>query len=320
MPDDVVSRVVSRPVAPTPARAVWTTRPPSPESRSPEAVTRLGAVLQAHPEALVLTGAGMSTESGIPDYRGRDGTRRVMPMQHGEFVASQENRRRYWARSFTGWQRFSGAAPNRGHRAVTELQRCGAIGAVITQNVDGLHQLAGTEQVTELHGSLDVVVCLTCGHRSARDVVQQRLTDANPGFAAQVRAAAPDGSRVSSQIRPDGDVVIPDAAVADFVLVVCTECGADTLKPDVVFFGGSVPRERVAACSALVDAAPALLVLGSSLAVMSGLRFVRQAARRGIPVLVVTRGPTRGDDLATERVDGSLVPVLSELIRMRAAA
>ncbi|MGL5912104.1 MAG: Sir2 family NAD-dependent protein deacetylase, partial [Phycicoccus sp.] len=196
MPDDVVSRVVPRPVAPTPAPAVWTTRRPSPESRTPEAITRLGAVLQAHPEALVLTGAGMSTESGIPDYRGRDGTRRVTPMQHAEFVASHENRRRYWARSFTGWQRFSAAAPNRGHRAVAELQRYGAIGAVITQNVDGLHQLAGTEQVTELHGSLDVVVCLTCGHRSARDAVQQRLTDANPDFAAQVRAAATDGSRV----------------------------------------------------------------------------------------------------------------------------
>ncbi|MGL4175902.1 MAG: Sir2 family NAD-dependent protein deacetylase [Dermatophilaceae bacterium] len=320
MPNDVVSPVAARPVAPISGPPAWVSRTPSPESRTPEAVSRLGEVLGAHPGTLVLTGAGMSTESGIPDYRGRDGTRRVMPMQHAEFVASSDNRRRYWARSFTGWQRFSAAAPNAGHEDVTELQRCGAIGAVITQNVDGLHQLAGTEEVTELHGSLAAVVCLTCGDRSARDLVQRRLTEANSGFAAYVRSAAPNGSRVSSQIRPDGDVVIPDAAVADFVLIACTECGSDMLKPDVVFFGGSVPRERVAACTALVDAAPALLVLGSSLAVMSGLRFVRQAARRGVPVLVVTRGPTRGDDLATERVDSSLVPVLSELVRMRVVA
>ncbi|MGL4745544.1 MAG: Sir2 family NAD-dependent protein deacetylase [Dermatophilaceae bacterium] len=318
MPDEAVGPAVAQPVTRPSTVATWANRAPHLEARMPEATARLGRVLYAHSGTLVLTGAGMSTDSGIPAYRDHDGVRWVTPMQHAEFVGSRANRRRYWARSFVGWHRFSRAEPNLGHRAVAELQRCGAVGAVITQNVDGLHQMAGTERVTDLHGTLAAVVCLECGHRSPRGLLQQRLADANPGFASDVGIVAPDGSRASSHPRPDGDIVIPDAVAADFELVACGECGADMLKPDVVFFGGSVPRERVAACAALVDAAPALLVLGSSLAVMSGLRFVRQASRRGIPVLVVTRGPSRGDDLVTERVDGLLVPVLSALLRMRA--
>jgi NAD-dependent SIR2 family protein deacetylase len=262
----------------------------------------------------------MSTDSGIPDYRGADGTRRVSPMRHDEFVSSSANRRRYWARSFLGWLRFSGAAPNAAHRALTSLQGAGALGAVITQNVDGLHQAAGTQGVVELHGSLAKVVCLTCGDQTARDDVQARMAAANPGFAAHPWGAVPGGSRVSSQIRPDGDVVVPDDVVEDFRLPTCLVCGADALKPDVVFFGGSVPRDRVDACYALVEAAPALLVLGSSLAVMSGLRFVRRAARRGIPVFGITRGPTRGDDLMTARVDASLAPTLAELVRTQVIA
>lgn len=298
----------------------WATRTLPAEARDPAAVDRLAALLREHPGTLVLTGAGMSTDSGIPDYRGRDGTRRVMPMQHGEFCASSENRQKYWARSFVGWQRFSRAEPNAGHRAVAALQQAGALGPVITQNVDGLHQAAGSPAVTELHGTLADVVCLTCGDRSDRELLQARMVEANPGFDEQVRGAAPDGSRVSSQIRPDGDVVLPDAAVAGFRLPLCLVCGADTLKPDVVFFGGSVPRDRVEACFALTDAAPALLVLGSSLAVMSGLRFVRHAARRGIPVTAVTRGPTRGDDHMTLRVDAPLAPTLERLLRDEDAA
>jgi NAD-dependent SIR2 family protein deacetylase len=298
----------------------WATRTPPAEARDPAAVDRLAALLREHPGTLVLTGAGMSTDSGIPDYRGRDGTRRVMPMQHGEFCASSENRQKYWARSFVGWQRFSTAEPNAGHRAVAALQQAGALGPVITQNVDGLHQAAGSPAVTELHGTLADVVCLTCGDRSDRELLQARMVEANPGFDEQVRGAAPDGSRVSSQIRPDGDVVLPDAAVAGFRLPLCLVCGADTLKPDVVFFGGSVPRDRVEACFALTDAAPALLVLGSSLAVMSGLRFVRHAARRGIPVTAVTRGPTRGDEHMTLRVDAPLAPTLERLLRDEDAA
>jgi NAD-dependent SIR2 family protein deacetylase len=283
-------------------------------------VAALAALLAAHPGTLVLTGAGISTDSGIPDYRGPDGTRRVMPMQHGEFVGSSEARRRYWARSFIGWQRFSSAEPNAAHRAVADLQRRGVLGAVITQNVDGLHQAAGSRDVTELHGSLAEVLCLTCGNRCDRDLLQARMNEANPGFDALARGEVADGSRVSSQIRPDGDIVLDDALVAGFHPPRCTVCGEDTLKPDVVFFGGSVPRERVDACYALTDHAPALLVLGSSLAVMSGLRFVRHAAKRGIPVMAVTRGPTRGDDLMTLRVDASLAPVLGGLLLAGSAA
>lgn len=280
----------------------------------------LAALLAAHPGTLVLTGAGMSTDSGIPDYRGPDGTRRVTPMQHGEFVATSEARQRYWARSYIGWQRFWHAEPNAAHHAVADLQRAGVLGAVITQNVDGLHQAAGSREVTELHGSLAEVVCLTCGDRSDRDLLQARMGEANPGFELLAEGAAPDGSRVSSQIRPDGDIVLADELVRGFHLPHCTVCGADTLKPDVVFFGGSVPRERVDACYALTDAAPALLVLGSSLAVMSGLRFVRHAAKRGVPVMAVTRGPTRGDDLMTLRLDAPLAPTLRAVVRDALAA
>lgn len=311
----VADTAVQRTVAPE-----WAQRPTDPASRSPEAVERLAEALERHPGTLVLTGAGMSTDSGIPDYRGADGTRRVMPMQHAEFCASTENRRRYWARSFVGWERFSRAAPNAGHHAVADLQRAGVLGPVITQNVDGLHQAAGSSEVTELHGTLAEVVCLTCGDRVDREDLQVRMAEANPGFVGRVRGEAPDGSRVSSQIRPDGDVVLPDAAVDAFRLPLCLVCGADTLKPDVVFFGGSVPCERVDACYALTDDAPALLVLGSSLAVMSGLRFVRHAARRGIPVMAVTRGPTRGDELIGVRVDAALAPTLEALRDRRRAA
>ena len=280
----------------------------------------LAALLFDHPGTLVLTGAGISTDSGIPDYRGPDGLRRVTPMQHGEFVATSGARQRYWARSFIGWQRFSHAEPNDCHRAVAALQTRGALGPVITQNVDGLHQSAGSRRVTELHGSLAEVVCLTCDTRSDRDLLQARMAENNPGFEALASGEAPDGSRVSSQIRPDGDIVLDDDLVTAFHLPHCTTCGADTLKPDVVFFGGSVPRDRVDACYALTDEAPALLVLGSSLAVMSGLRFVRHAAKRGIPVMAITRGPTRGDDLMTLRLDAPLRPTLRGLLDVETAA
>ncbi len=253
----------------------------------------------------------MSTESGIPDYRGPDGRRRVMPMQHGEFVGSSEARQRYWARGFVGWGRFSAAGPNAGHRAVGRLQRAGRVGTVVTQNVDGLHQAGGAVDVVELHGSLADVVCLTCGDRSDRDLLQARMHDANPEFAERASGTAPDGSRVSSQIRPDGDIVLADEVVSTFVVPLCRVCGADTLKPDVVFFGGSVPRERVARVTDLVAASDGLLVLGSSLAVMSGYRFVRQAARAAIPVAILTHGPTRGDEQATLRLDAPLGATLA---------
>lgn len=256
---------------------------------------------------VALTGAGMSTASGIPDYRGPDGTRRVQPMQHGEFVGSADARRRYWARAYAGWSRFAAAAPNAAHRAVADLERLSIVDQVITQNVDGLHQEAGSRRVLELHGTLSRVGCLDCGEQVARAQVHDWLAQANPGFLDQVQA---DG-----QIRPDGDVALPDALVGAFRTPRCLVCGRDRLKPDVVFFGGAVAPEVVEAAFASVERARVLLVLGSSLRVMSGYRFVRRAARDGIPVAVVTRGETRGDAEATVRVDGLVGDVLPRLAR-----
>ncbi len=262
----------------------------------------------------VLTGAGLSTDSGIPDYRGQDGVRRVMPMQYAEFVATSAARQRYWARSYLGWQRFSAARPNAGHAAVTSLQRAGWIEALVTQNVDGLHTEAAASDVIELHGGLGWVVCLACRERTDRMHHQARLDAANPGFTAYLDGAVADGSRVSSQIRPDGDIVLADEVVSDFRLVTCQSCGSDRLKPDVVFFGESVPKERVERCLAALERSRAVLVLGSSLAVMSGFRFVRRAAALGLPVGIVTRGMTRGDEQATIKIDAPLTPTLSRLV------
>ena len=252
--------------------------------------------------ALVLSGAGMSTDSGIPDYRGPDGQRRVQPMQYADFVGSGEARRRYWARSFIGWQRFNQARANPGHHAVTALQERGRVTEVITQNVDGLHQAAGTSAVLELHGALAAVVCLTCGERTRRVELDRRMHEANPGFVVE-----------SEEIRPDGDISLLEVDVERFVPPACLSCGSDTLKPDVVFFGESVPKERVERCFALTEDAEALLVLGSSLAVMSGLRFVRRAAARGIPVVVLTRHLARGEELASVHVTADLSESLTEL-------
>jgi NAD-dependent SIR2 family protein deacetylase len=264
---------------------------------------------------MVLSGAGLSTESGIPDYRGPDGTRRVTPMQYADFIGSSEARRRYWARSYIGWQRFNRAAPNSGHRAVATLQRAGLLDAVVTQNVDGLHQTAGAVDVIELHGNLDRVVCLTCGDHVERGALHERLAEANPGFVDLVLGVVPDGSRATSQIRPDGDIVLDDAVTSRFHLPVCLVCGADTLKPDVVFFGESVPKDTVERCFAVVEEADALLVLGSSLAVMSGYRFVRRAARNEIPVAIVTASASRGDPEATLRLHSPLGATLEQLCR-----
>ena len=252
---------------------------------------------------LVLTGAGMSTASGIPDYRDPDGTRRIRPMGIDEFRTSAEARRRYWARSYVGWQSLRQALPNPAHAAVTGLQRLGVAGAVITQNVDGLHQAAGSEQVTELHGSLARVVCEGCGDVSPRRELDTRMAAANPGFVG-----------LGTRIRPDGDAVLPDESVDAFRAPLCRRCSADRLRPDVVFFGDTVPRARVAHCFDLVERAEGLLVLGSSLQVMSGLRFVRRAAKRKLPIVVLTRGRTRADDLATRQVDGALEQVLPALV------
>ncbi|MGE9809055.1 MULTISPECIES: NAD-dependent protein deacetylase [unclassified Janibacter] len=268
------------------------------------ALSEIAALLRRGP-ALVLTGAGMSTDSGIPDYRGPDGQRRVTPMNYSEFVRSPQARQRYWARSYVGWQRFHAARPNGAHHAVTALQRAGLLGHVITQNVDGLHQAAGTTDVIDLHGSLSRVVCLACGDVTARRDLDARMRQDNPDYTV-----------TSDEIRPDGDIALEQVDVERFRMPLCLACGGDALKPDVVFFGASVAKPVVERCFALTEAAPALLVLGSSLQVLSGLRFVRRAASRGIPVAAITRGPTRGDDLIDAKVDGDLGAHLAELVAL----
>ncbi|MER5835912.1 NAD-dependent protein deacetylase [Streptomyces sp. NPDC002130] len=269
-----------------------------PGSTDPEPVVdalRSGGVL-------VLSGAGISTESGIPDYRGEGGSlSRHTPMTYQDFTAAAEARRRYWARSHLGWRTFGGARPNAGHRAVAAFGRHGLLSGIVTQNVDGLHQAAGSEDVVELHGTLARVVCLSCSAPSPRRELAVRLEEANPGFEP-----------VAAGINPDGDADLTDEQVADFRVVPCTECGG-ILKPDVVFFGEAVPPQRVEHCRELVRAATSLLVLGSSLTVMSGLRFVRQAALAGKPVLIVNRDQTRGDHLALTRVSLPLGSALSSV-------
>ena len=253
-------------------------------------------------QVVVLSGAGISTESGIPDYRGETGSLRThTPMTYGDFAASESGRQRYWARSHLGWRTIARAEPNDGHRAVAALQARGYLSGVITQNVDGLHQAAGARDVIELHGNLDRVICLQCRTTSAREVLDRRLRDANPGFEAEV-----------TRINPDGDAELPTEAVGSFKLVDCTNCGG-VLKPDVVFFGENVPKSRVERCYRLIDNASAVLVLGSSLTVMSGFRFVRHAAKSGTPVLIINQGLTRGDPYATHRINLPLGQALTEL-------
>ena len=252
---------------------------------------------------VVLSGAGLSTESGIPDYRGPSGARRRgQPMTYQTFVGDEVARHRYWARSYLGWRQIAGARPNDGHRAVAALQRTGVIDGIITQNVDGLHQAAGALDVIELHGGLDRVVCLGCGSRESRFALDARLRAANPTFDAYV-----------AKVNPDGDVEIADEDLAGFRMVGCVHCDATLVKPDVVFFGENVPRDRVDECYALVDDAELLLVLGSSLTVMSGLRFVRRAAKLDIPVVIVNQGVTRGDEFATAKIDAPLGEALTAL-------
>ncbi|MEV4280966.1 NAD-dependent protein deacetylase [Actinoplanes xinjiangensis] len=256
----------------------------------------------AEGDVVVLSGAGLSTDSGIPDYRGPSGSaRRGSPMTYQTFTGDPVARRRYWARSHLGWRTIGDARPNDGHRAVARLQERGLLAGVITQNVDGLHQAAGARDVIELHGNLARVVCLACGDTSGRDELEGRLSAANPGFAA-----------VAATLNPDGDVELDDAEVAGFTVVDCGACGG-MLKPDVVYFGETVPPDRVSRSFALVAGARTLLVLGSSLTVMSGRRFVLRAVRDGIRVAIVNRGVTRGEPYADLVIDAPLGVILPNL-------
>lgn len=254
---------------------------------------------------VVLTGAGLSTDSGIPDYRGAGSVPR-RPMTFQEFRSGPAARQRYWARVHVGYGRFSVAGPNAGHRALARLDP----DLLITQNVDGLHEGAGQRRLVALHGRIADVVCLGCGTTSSRAALEQRLAGLNPGW----REAHAD-----LVLRPDGDVELTDTRC--FVVPGCESCGG-VLKPDVVFFGENVPIPRVERCYAAVDALTgsggALLVAGSSLTVMSGLRFVRRAAKAGTPVVIANRGRTRGDPLASYRVEVGCSEFLTELADRRA--
>lgn len=254
----------------------------------------------------VLTGAGVSTASGIPDYRG-EGTRQRArnPVRFALFTSDPRARRRYWARAFLGWPRIRDAQPNACHAALAALERAGRLTGVVTQNVDGLHTRAGSVRVTELHGALADVVCLSCGRVCARDDVQERLARANPGFQeAAARALAH---------APDGDVDLDDALVEGFVSVACAACEG-ALKPRVVFFGENVDRRVLDDAWRVVDESQALLVLGSSLEVYSGRRFVDAAHKRAMPVVVVNQGKTRVDDTVTVRVFADVSRAMTRLL------
>jgi NAD-dependent SIR2 family protein deacetylase len=266
----------------------------------PSALDHLAATLAGR-RVVVLTGAGCSTESGIPDYRGAGQPPRRTPIQHDAFVRRAEVRQRYWARATVGWARFSRARPNAAHQALAALEAAGVVAGVITQNVDRLHQEAGSRRVVELHGALADVRCLDCGAREARADLQDRLLAVNPGWLDRAGAQA-----------PDGDADLPAHEVAAFEVVGCRACGG-TLKPDVVFFGGSVDEATLAAAWTLFAEAAVLLVVGSSLAVYSGYRFARRASERGLPIAVVNLGPTRADGLACARIEGRAGEVLPAL-------
>jgi NAD-dependent SIR2 family protein deacetylase len=251
----------------------------------------------------VLTGAGISTESGIPDYRGPTGAeqRRHAPMTGQAFRDDALARRRYWARSHVGWGLITRALPNSGHHVLARLESAGLISGIVTQNVDGLHQAAGSRSVIDLHGRLDRVICLGCGATTPRSVVRERLELANAHWSASITA-----------VNPDGDVDIPEEQLDGFTVVDCERCGG-VLKPDVVYFGESVPADRVADSYALVESTSSLLVLGTSLHVFSGRRFVVRASQLGVPVAIVNDGPTRGDDVAALKLESPLGATLEQV-------
>ncbi len=275
--------------------------PPGATAPDSSAFERLFHSLQHCRRVLVLTGAGCSTESGIPDYRATDGAwKGRRPMQFADYLRSEAMRRRYWARSMVGWPVVAAAQPNPGHRALVELQRQGPVERLISQNVDGLHSRAGNRDVIDLHGRLDRVVCLDCGALGERRDYQHRLQDLNPAWQS------------AGETAPDGDADLPDTAYRGFRVPDCERCGG-LIKPDVVFFGENVPKPRVTEAFQALDDADALLVVGSSLVVWSGYRFVRRARAQGIPVFILGLGKTRGDAEASLRVRGRCGDILPRL-------
>ena len=266
---------------------------------------RLAAWLATRSRVTVITGAGVSTESGIPDYRDGDGNwKRSPPVQYRDFIESEAVRKRYWARSFAGWTMFAAARPSTAHVALARLEMMGRVGQIVTQNVDRLHQRAGSRNVIDLHGRLDVVRCLAQDHRFDRDEFQTRLHDANP-----------DWNVSPARIAPDGDADLEGIDFSPFNVPACPICGG-MLKPDVVFYGESVPRETTAAALAAVESADGVLVAGSSLMVWSSFRLVRAAVARDIEVAAVNRGRTRGDDLFAFKLDRECGAVLQGVLEI----
>lgn len=270
--------------------------------------TELCGFIRSHPRLTVLSGAGCSTASGIPDYRDDAGEwKHRQPMQFSDFVADAGKRRRYWAQSFAGWIRISAAKPNRAHLAIARLEQMGFVNCVVTQNVDDLHKTAGSQRVIDLHGILRRIRCLNCNATEPRGNFQQKLRDLNPHWDTEVSAIAPDGdARLYREDFESFDV--PD----------CAACGG-ILKPDVVFFGESVPADRVADAQQYLQQSDALLVVGSSLMVFSGYRIARSASASGKPIAIVNRGITRADDLATCKMTGDCADVLSQTVDILAA-
>lgn len=269
----------------------------------------LSRFIRKYPRLTILSGAGCSTASGIPDYRDDLGEwKHRQPMQFSDFVADAGKRRRYWAQSFAGWSRIARAKPNRAHLAIARLEQLGFVTCVITQNVDDLHKTAGSQRVIDLHGILRRIRCMTCDSTEQRKNFQQKLRDANPDWDAKISAVA-----------PDGDTKLSREDFKSFNVPDCATCGG-ILKPDVVFFGEPVPGDRVTDAQQYLKQSDALLVVGSSLMVFSGYRFARSATEHGKPVVIVNRGATRADDLATYKMTGDCADVLSRTVSLLARA
>lgn len=267
-----------------------------------EQIQTLAHEMQQNQPVTVLTGAGISVSSGLPVYRDAEGSWiHKQPVQGPKFRASESTRQRYWCRSYFGWQAFSKARPNSSHNDLARLEEKNFISTVITQNVDGLHQQAGSKQTIALHGNLSEVICLSCGDISARSELQTRLKVANPEFL-----------KIQFEVAPDGDALVDDAHVKRFNIVACAKCNG-TLQPHVVFYGDNVPRPRVDACMQQVLNSRMLLCIGTSLMVFSGFRFCRAAAEAGIPVVMINKGITRADDLAELKINSNCDDVLSQL-------
>jgi NAD-dependent SIR2 family protein deacetylase len=267
-------------------------------------MTPLSAFIDRYRKLFVLTGAGCSTDSGIPDYRDANGDwkRAARPVMFQAFMGDLHTRRRYWARSLVGWRRFGHALPNGAHRALARLGQQGRTEVLVTQNVDGLHQSAGSTDVIDLHGRMDLVRCMVCERRSDREEMQKRLLELNPSW-----------NRHDARDAPDGDADLDGLDFSGFDLPACTECGG-ILKPDVVFFGENVPKERVSAAMDAVERADAVLVIGSSLMVYSGYRFAHAASRVGKPIAAVNLGRTRADELLALKVNQPCVSALAFLL------